>query len=342
MMRLEKVKRIFFLASTLFFIILFCIGYSFYSFINSPINIVEKEIIFEITPGSSAKKLAYNLKEKNIIHNPKMFYIFTKITGLDTSIQSGEYLLYKNMTPKIMLDNFVDGKVVLYPFKIVEGSNIYQLINSINESPKIKKTIEDLNIINLSNSLGSDKKNLEGLFYPDTYFYSASTKEIDLLYKIHKKQLVFLEKAWTTRNKTFGLKDPYQALILASIVEKETSIKEEMPVVAGVYLNRLNKNMRLQADPTVIYGLGPDFNGKLSRKDLRKDTPYNTYTRGKLPPTPICMPSKEAILAVLNPKETEYLYFVANGEGGHTFSKNLKEHNKAVVLLRLRTQNTDS
>lgn len=313
---------------------------SFISFTNTPLNITEATI-YEIQPGSSAKKIAYHLEKKNIIKEPIYFFLLAKLSGKDKKIHTGEYLINNDITPKQLFNNFINGKVIQYPFTIVEGWNIYQLIEAINNTPKLKKEINNLDLDSIKNKLAIEFSNPEGVFSPDTYYYSATNYESEILEQSFNRQIKLLENLWGQQNASSKevINTPYQALILASIIEKETSIKEEMPLVAGVYINRLKKGMRLQADPTVIYGLGPKFSEKLSRKELKTDTPYNTYTRKNLPPTPICMPSKEAILAAIQPAQTDFYYFVANGYGGHSFSKTLEEHNKSVLDFKNKTKN---
>ena len=299
----------------------------------SPLEASKEGIVFNVAKGTSAKKLAFELKKENIISNPTMFYLFAKIFKLDKKLQAGEYLATSNMNIKSLIYNVSNGKVIQYPITIIEGWNIKQLLNAIKDESKLKKTSE-LNINSLSTILNLPYKHSEGLFLPDTYNYTSDMSDVDLLLNTHKKIMSYLDREWHTRDKTSEINDKYKAIILASIVEKETSFVDEMPLVAGVYISRLKKNMRLQADPTVIYAHGYDQGKILSRKDLKIKSPYNTYMNKGLPPTPIALPSKQAIKAVLNPIINENIYFVADGKGKHIFSKNLEEHNKAVKQYR--------
>lgn len=318
-----------------------CLGifsYKFFNFANSTFMLPKdsKGIIINVENGDSAKKIACNLKELGVINNPKLFYLVSKLYRLDRKLQTGEYLINDITTPKELIFNISKGKVVQYPFTIIEGWNILQLKEAIVNDDKIVKRISSWDISFLLKELNISQKHPEGVFLPDTYFYTKGTTDIELLKRVYDKQEKFLKVHWQKRDKSIPLKNKYEALILASIVEKEAKHIDEMEVIAGVYLKRMKLNMKLQADPTVIYGINPNLNRLLTRNDLKHKTPYNTYINRGLPPTPIAMPSKQAILAVLNPFITNNLYFVANGEGRHIFTENLEHHKAAIKKIHAK------
>ncbi|MCG6937049.1 MAG: endolytic transglycosylase MltG, partial [Gammaproteobacteria bacterium] len=241
------------------------------------------------------------------------------------------YLITPGSTLAGLLDNMVAGKVVQHDITLIEGSSFRQLLETIHKAPIITKQLENLSDEEIMKRLGHAGEHPEGRFYPDTYYVSRGVTDTDLLNRAYTVMQQTLEAEWQRREDDLPFKSSYEALILASIVEKETAVAEERPLIAGLFINRLRKKMRLQTDPAVIYGI-KNFDGNIRFRDLRNDTPYNTYTRNGLPPTPIAMPGRESINAVLHPDKTDYLYFVAYGDGSgrHVFSTNLKDHEKAV------------
>lgn len=248
----------------------------------------------------------------------------------------GEYALKKNMSQNEILSLFVSGRVITYPLTLLEGWNFSQFREILKKSKNLKQTVADLSNQEIMTRLGRNGLHPEGYFYPDTYFYSAGSTDFTILKNAFERMQSRLDQQWQAREKGLPYKSRYEALIMASIVEKETGQASERPVIAGVFINRLRIGMRLQTDPTVIYGMGNIFKGNIRKKDLRKDTPYNTYTRNGLPPTPIAMPGDDAIYAALHPAKTNALFFVARGDGSHVFSKTLKDHNKAVRKYQLK------
>jgi len=222
------------------------------------------------------------------------------------------------------------GKESLHSIYFAEGSTFSEMVEKINKNKNIKQTLKSYSQENILNVISSNKKYAEGLFFPDSYYFYKDTPDIEIIQNSHSVLLRKLESAWENRSGELPYKDMYEALIIASIIEKEVGVTEEAPIIAGVFVNRLNIGMKLQSDPTVIYGMGKRFNGNITRKDLKKDNPYNTYTRKKLPPSPISLPSLNSIEAALNPAKTNALYFVAKGNRRHHFSATLKEHNRAV------------
>jgi UPF0755 protein len=241
------------------------------------------------------------------------------------------------MTLPVFLETIVSGKVVLHSYTVVEGMTSQQLLSSLADNENLKSTVASLSDQELLSALGTEFHHLEGLFLPETYLFPAGTSDLDFLKRAYNSLETYLNQAWLNKADKLPYETPYEALIMASIIEKETGIPEERTEIAGVFVRRLEKGMRLQTDPTVIYGMGENYDGNIRRKDLRTDTAYNTYTRHGLPPTPIALASKESIYAALHPKDGNSLYFVATGKDGrHYFSSTLKEHNNAVRKYQLK------
>jgi UPF0755 protein len=246
------------------------------------------------------------------------------------SLKTGEYTLLRGMTPRSLLDLVTDGHVIQYSLTVIEGQTFREMLDRIASHAVIEHTLEGLDDEEIMARLGHPGIHPEGRFLPDTYNFPRSTTDLAFLQRAYNAMIDQLQLAWEERQEGLPFKSAEEALILASIVEKETGRAEERPVIAGVFVRRLQKGMKLQTDPTVIYGMGASFDGNIRLRDLRKDTPYNTYTRSGLPPTPIALPGVDAIHAVLHPAAGNSLYFVAMGEGRHYFSSTLKQHNLAV------------
>ena len=297
---------------------------------------VEKDTVVIIEQGSSFRKLARSLDNKGIITQFRTFIMLAQVRGDTRNIHMGEYNLKKGMSQSEILSLFVSGRVITYPLTLLEGWNFSQFREILKKSSKLKQTVAGLSNQEIMAKLGRNDLHPEGYFYPDTYFYSTGSTDFTILKNAFEKMQSRLDQQWQSREKGLPYKSKYEALIMASIVEKETGQASERPIIAGVFINRLRIGMRLQTDPTVIYGMGNSFKGNIRKKDLRKDTPYNTYTRGGLPPTPIAMPGDDAIYAALHPAKTDALYFVARGDGSHVFSKTLTDHNKAVREFQLK------
>ncbi len=266
--------------------------------------------------------------------------LWARWTGQAGSIHAGDYYIRAGTTPAELLDQFTSGDVKLYSFTIVEGWNHRELLTALQASEHVTATLTDEDWPGLLAELGNQGGHPEGLFLPETYRFPRNTSDREVLRQAYELMQNVLEEEWGARAEELSVTTPYEALILASIIEKETARGDERQRISGVFSRRLEKSMRLQTDPTVIYGIGPDFNGNLTRRDLRTDTPYNTYTRAGLPPTPIAMPGRAAIHAALHPAQGDELYFVATGleDGSHTFSTTKEEHDAAVTeyLRRLR------
>ncbi len=299
-------------------------------FQDTPLKLPVSETMYEIPPGTSLHQLAYKLHERGIIEYPRLFILLGRELDVDRRLQAGEYRLATGMTPRTLLQLLAGGKVIQHAITLVEGQTFHEMLLRIQAHPLIEVTLQGLDNTGIMSRLGHPGIQPEGRFLPDTYHFTRGTTDLALLQRAFDAMLKYLESAWRDRDADLPLRTPEEALILASIVEKETGLAEERPVIAGVFIRRLQRGMRLQTDPTVIYGLGEQFDGNLRRRDLEKDTPYNTYTRDGLPPTPIAMPGAAAITAVLHPAPGDSLFFVSRGDGGHYFSRNLEEHNLAV------------
>ncbi len=292
---------------------------------------------FEIKKGSNIRSVAKNLELKAIIQPALYFIVLAKITKHDTKIKAGEYKLSKGMTPEEILVLFSKGKTLQYKTRIPEGGSFKELVKIIKADKNLKQTLSDDDYINIMSKLDTKYKHHqpEGWFFPDTFSYPKNTTDLEFLQRSHNAMLKVLDEYWKNRKNFKGIDTPYDALILASIVEKETGHPDDRGKVARVFINRLKKDMLLQTDPTVIYGMGEKYKGNIRKKDLKQDTPFNTYTRKGLTPTPISTPSLASIKAVFSPAEGDILYFVAKGNGKSYFSKTYREHKKAVIKYLL-------
>jgi UPF0755 protein len=292
--------------------------------------------IYTVKPGMTLRGFARELSNRGVIPESQSFVWLAYLTGQQRNLKSGEYRFRDGMTARELLEQIVAGRVIEYPIVLVEGWTFQQYLAVIETAPKLARTLTGLSPQAIMERLGHKGEHPEGRFFPDTYYYSAGQTEQVILANAYDKMQKLLQQEWEKRDNNLPFKDPYEALILASIVEKETGRADERRLIAGVFVNRLRHGMRLQTDPTVIYGIGKSFDGNLRLKDLRRDTPYNTYTRTGLPPTPVAMPGKESLQAVMHPVVNGSLYFVARGDGSHEFSATLEEHNKAVTKFQLK------
>jgi UPF0755 protein len=299
-------------------------------FRDSALAIPEQELLYTVSPGSSLNQLAYDLSSRNIIEHPRFFILLGRDMDAARRLQAGEYILQQGLTPQTLLQQLVDGKVTQYELTLIEGHSFREMLLRIRDDPVLTQTLTNETDAGIMEKLGHPDQYPEGRFLPDTYYFTRGMTDIDFLARAWQAMHDQLSLAWEEREAGLPFETPDEALILASIVEKETGAVEERPVIAGVFVRRLQKGMRLQTDPTVIYGMGEAYDGNIRKRDLLKDTPYNTYTRAGLPPTPIAMPGVDAIHAVLHPARGKSLYFVAMGEGKHYFSNTLKQHNLAV------------
>ncbi|MEM7294255.1 MAG: endolytic transglycosylase MltG [Pseudomonadota bacterium] len=285
----------------------------------------------DIAPGSSFNVVLDQLHFEEAVKRPIYLKAYARFKGVTGDIKAGEYSLDAGLTPVQILDQLIAGRVVQHNLTLVEGLTFREWRAILaNASPVLVNASAALGDDELMAAIGANGEHPEGLFMPDTYAYSRGSSDIDLLRRAYDAMQAYLNAAWAAREEGLPLNNSYDALILASIVEKETGVAEERPLIAGVFVSRLHKGMKLQTDPTIIYGLGEEFDGDIKWKHLRQDTPYNTYTRHGLTPTPIAMPGRAAIDAVLHPAETEALYFVSKNDGSHQFSRTLAEHEAAV------------
>ncbi|MEO5344102.1 MAG: endolytic transglycosylase MltG [Gammaproteobacteria bacterium SHHR-1] len=301
-------------------------------FLQTPLQLPEQGEIILVPAGASLRAMSRALERQGLLSNELFLYAYARISGRARHIQAGEFHIPQGTRPQGLLDILEKGSPVQYQLALIEGWNFQQVLAAVRADPVLEQTLQGLDAEQIMARLGHPGEHPEGRFFPDTYSFSRGTSDLEFLRRSYQRMEQELERLWPQRNPDVPLKDPYQALILASIIEKETGAAEERPEIAGVFSRRLDKGMRLQTDPTVIYGMGEAYQGNIRRQDLKTDTPYNTYTRSGLPPTPICMPGQAALEAALNPKPGDSLYFVARGDGSgtHVFSSNLKDHNKAV------------
>ena len=323
---------------TLLLLILAGVGAYLYAdiqkYITTPVNHAEEMISINVDRGMPFSTVAALLETKGLIREPLYWKLFARFKQQTQKIKSGEYQIRGDLSPEEILSLLVSGETIRYQLTVIEGNRFNDFWEEIQANEKVKKTIPSVPI--LLSKLGIEQENPEGLFLPETYSYSADTTDLELFQRSYRFMQEYLDKVWQDREADLPLNNAYEALILASIVEKETGAAHERPLIAGVFVNRLRKGMRLQTDPTIIYGMGDAFDGNLRKKDLLRDNPYNTYTRYGLPPTPICLPGREAIDAVLHPEKTDKLYFVSKGDGTHYFSKTYREHQNAVIKYQLK------
>lgn len=298
----------------------------------------EEGMEFHLKAGTSAMALLNDLQYKGMIETIWPLKLSLRLDDTAAQIKAGKYHVKAGITVEQLFALFISGKTKSYSITFIEGWNFKRMLAELRRNPNLQHDIPDDNARQvLREQLGIEQVNPEGLFLPETYYFEQGTADIDVLARAHKAMQQFLENEWQGRALDLPLKDAYQALVLASIIEKETGQANERSRIAGVFVRRLRKNMRLQTDPTVIYGMGDTFDGNLRRRDLRRDTPYNTYVHKGLPPTPIAMPGKASIRAAMHPDEEDSaLYFVARGDGSHYFSSSLEEHQQAVRKYQLK------
>ena len=300
---------------------------------------------FEVPAGMSLSRIAARLGEEGVLQHPRLFEWYGRGSGLAGSIRAGEYRFPAGSTPREVMARMVHGDVLLHSLTLVEGWTFSQMRAAIAGHPATRATLDGVTGEEIMARLGREGAQPEGWFLPETYHFPRGTTDLELMRIAHQAMDRALEAAWVQRRENLPLQSPYEALILASIIEKETGLADERPEIAGVFVRRLERGMRLQTDPTVIYGLGTDFDGRLRRVHLDTDTPYNTYTRGGLPPTPIALPGKASLAAAVQPLDGRTLYFVATGrpDGSHYFSETLEQHNRAVqrylATIRERRRN---
>ncbi|MXN88070.1 endolytic transglycosylase MltG [Pasteurella canis] len=317
------------------------VGFYFYyqleQFANKPVQVQEDQLL-SVQRGTTGQKLAQLLEQEKLLADASLLPYLLKLNPQLNKIKAGTYALNEVKTVKDLLHVLNIGKEAQLSIQFIEGDTFKIWRKTLEKAPHLVQTLtnksndEIFNLLDIPDSTKAiyEWRNLDGWLYPDTYHYTPNSTDLALLKRAADRMKKALEQAWQQRDKDLPLNNSYEMLILASIVEKETAIAAERGKVASVFINRLNKKMRLQTDPTVIYGMGENYEGNIRKKDLETPTAYNTYLIDGLPPTPIAMPSESALMAVAKPEKTDFLYFVADGTGGHKFSRTLSEHNRAV------------
>jgi UPF0755 protein len=309
-------------------------------FTRTPLAVRSAGQTLEIARGEGFRDIVAQLRREQLSDAPPLLWrALAWRLGVANKLHAGEYALSPGMTPTILLDNMAAGRVLHHRVTLVDGWTFTQVRQALQKAPKLAHDIAKLSDAGVMARLGDAGQSPEGEFMPDTYDYVLGMSDLDVLARAHKAMQAFLAQAWAQRDKGIWPRQPYQALILASLVERETAVPAERPEIAGVFDRRLKIGMRLETDPSVIFGMGAAYTGKIHKTDLQTDTPYNTYTRYGLPPTPIALPSRAAIRAVLHPAPGDALYFVAKGDGTHVFSATLAEQNAAVRKYILGKKN---
>jgi UPF0755 protein len=304
------------------------VGMSLYA--NRPLSLPSTPFEFELKQGGNLTSMARELRQAGLLENDWVFVWMVRLLGKSSQIKAGYYAFQKPVTPLELLEIFHKGEVIQRKVSIIEGWSFKQFREVLNTHPDLKHVTMDWSDIEILKKIGATETHPEGIFFPDTYRFAVGSRDITIFKHAYQTMQQRLDVAWAKRESDLPIQTPYQALILASIVEKETGATSDRSMIAGVFVNRLRRGMLMQTDPTVIYGMGEKFDGNLRRRDLVADTIYNTYTRKGLPPTPIALPSMASLQATLHPAKTKALYFVARGDGSSQFSNNLIKHNRAV------------
>ena len=302
---------------------------------RQPLDMTQDRVELRVAAGASARGIARQARAAGISVNEHLFIAAARLTDATGHLRAGRYEIARGISHEGLLDKLRRGEVLREKLTIVEGWTVRDLRAALAAHADLRQDSARMSTAELLKAVGASESHPEGLFAPDTYVFDPGSSDLDLLRNAYRAQASRLAEAWAQRDPAVPLKTPYEALILASIVEKETGQASERGLVAGVFVNRLRRSMLLQTDPTVIYGLGEKFDGNLRKRDLLADGPYNTYTRAGLPPTPIALPGRAALQATLNPQTTRALYFVARGDGTSAFSETLSEHNRAVARYQL-------
>jgi UPF0755 protein len=301
-----------------------------------PVTLSSSPLEFSIPPGLGLKSSAVQMRQAGIGFEPWQFSLLGRLAGQAGAIKAGSYEVAAGITPWQLLEKLTRGDVTQAEITLVEGRNFKQLRALLDAHGDLRHDSLGLTPGQLLVRIGAAEADPEGLFFPDTYLFAKGASDLDVLRRAYRAMQRHLAEEWAARDPAVPYVDPYQALIMASIVEKETGLGEDRPLVAAVFVNRLRRGMLLQTDPTVIYGLGDSFDGNLRKRDLQADSPYNTYVRPGLPPTPIAMPGLASLRAALQPPASDMLYFVARGDGSSAFSRSLEEHNRAVSRYQKR------
>ena len=329
------IKRLLALTFLVALLIVGVVVFQLLSFQHNAVATPDEVSVFQIQTGSSIKRIAEELTRQGYIEDPWLFILLAKLKGVETQVQAGEHQIHQGQSPDDLMNIFIQGNSIQYSLTIIEGWTFRQMLDALARSSVIRYTLTDKTDAEIMEAIGYPGQHPEGLFFPDTYRFPKGTTDVDFLRRAYQVMENHLQREWEQRDENIPLESRYEALILASIIEKETGAEFERPLIGGVFTERLRRNMRLQTDPTIIYGMGDDFDGDIRFRELRKDTPYNTYLHAGLTPTPIALPGLGAIRAALHPSKTDALYFVSKGDGTHHFSATLKEHNTAVRKYQL-------
>ncbi len=306
------------------------------TFASEPMKVPAGGVVYTVPAGANTRQIARELHEQGLLREPLYFRLLVRQQEQGRHLRAGEYQINPGLTPAGLLELLVSGKSIEYSLTLVEGWSFRQFRTALASDSVLTHTLTDLSDAEVMERLGFSGVHPEGRFFPDTYRFPRGAKDIQILHRAYRRMEQVVQQTWKERDNDLPLASPYEAQILASIVEKETGAAEERHQIAGVFSRRLRTGMKLQTDPTVIYGMGERFDGNLRRKDLSEDTPYNTYVHAGLPPTPICMPGEAALRAAVQPAEGKSIYFVSRGDGTHQFSSSLKEHNAAVRRYQLK------
>jgi UPF0755 protein len=299
-------------------------------YVSRPLPLPSTPFAFDLKQGRSLKVTARDLQQAGLLENDWPFVWLVRLSGKSTQLQAGNYVLDQPVSLLGLLRIISKGAVSQRQLSVIEGWTFKQFRQALNDDPDVAHATANMTDAEILQSIGATENHPEGLFFPDTYYFAAGSKDLVILKRAYQAMQKHLQQAWVSRVPGLPLQTPYEALILASIVEKETGAPEDRALISGVFVNRLRKGMLLQTDPSVIYGMGDSFDGNLRKKDLLTDTSYNTYTRAGLTPTPIALPGAAALEAALHPAQTDALYFVSRGDGTSQFSSTLAEHNRAV------------
>lgn len=304
-------------------------------FATHPLQLPATPFEFTVHSGATLKAVSRQLARDGLLREGESLWVLGRLLGKGKVIQAGTYRLDRPITPLDLMEKMRRGDVVLVEMLFVEGTTLRQWMAELAAEPRVKRVLAGKPLPEVRTALDIAEPSAEGWLFPDTYRFAPGVSDVEILKRAHAVMKKRLAEAWEARDAALPLRTPYEALILASIIEKETAVPGERPLVSSVFMNRLRRGMRLQTDPTVIYGMGERFDGNIRKKDLTADTPWNTYTRDGLPPTPIAMPGAGSLRAAVQPAKSEFLYFVARGDGTHEFTRSLEEHNRAVAKYQL-------
>lgn len=307
----------------------------FKKWLNEPLELGQDGLEYQLQRGGSLGQVAHTMARDQVLKHPQVLVLYARLTG-QGQVRAGDYRFEAGTTPARLVAILNTGDVVDYSVTLIEGWTFAQALEALSAAPRVEARLKGEPLEAQLAMLDLPIEHPEGWFFPDTYHYSGGTTDIEILHRAYRKMRTRLDALWQGRGDGLPYESPYEALIMASIVERETGASWERQKIAGVFVRRLQQNMRLQTDPTVIYGMGTQYQGRIGYDDLRRDTPYNTYTRRGLPPTPIALPGEGALYASMHPEPGTELYFVAKGDGTHVFSSSLEEHNAAVQQYQLK------